>query len=268
MFGRPTALAIDLSDKYESVEIVERRDYGPDLWSIRVSHPEPFGFRPGQYATLGVEIDGKPLERPYSIVSAPEERELEFFVELIPDGALTPHLYPLGVGDHMLMRKRPKGLFLKGGLAADRTHLFLATVTGIAPFASILRQLRLQQAEHQTVPPKIVLVQGASFSHEFGYAPEMAQLGEEFPNFEYVPTVSRPWGDSGWEGEVGRAEDVLRKHADRTGIRPGQGMVYLCGHPGMISTGRAMMLRAGLRDEDILEEQYWPEGKAPTSASE
>jgi NAD(P)H-flavin reductase len=112
------------------------------------------------------------------------------------------------------------------------------------------------------------MVQGASFSHEFGYAQEMAQISGEFPDFEFVPTVSRPWGDSGWEGEIGRAEDVLRKHADRSGIRPGQGIVYLCGHPGMISTGRAVMLRAGLRDEDILEEQYWPEGKAPTSASE
>ncbi|MGH7641773.1 MAG: FAD-binding oxidoreductase [Candidatus Dormibacteria bacterium] len=261
-------MANELSAKYESVEIVERHDYSPDLWSIRVSHQLPFEFRAGQYATLGVEVDGKPLERPYSIVSSPEERELEFFIELIPDGALTPHLYPLHAGAELLMRKRPKGVFMKVGLVPERTHLFLATVTGIAPFASLLRQLRSQQVRGEVVPPKIVLVQGASFSHEFGYAKEMAQLGAEFPDFEYVPTVSRPWGDAGWEGEVGRAEDVLRKHADRSGIRPGKGVVYLCGHPGMISTGRAVMLRAGLRDEDILEEQYWPEGKAPTSASE
>ncbi|HUY56683.1 MAG TPA: FAD-binding oxidoreductase [Candidatus Micrarchaeaceae archaeon] len=261
-------MATELSDKYESVEIVERRDYGPDLWSIRVRHDLVFDFRAGQYATLGVEVAGRPLERPYSIVSSPEERELEFFIELIPDGALTPYLHPLQVGDRMLMRKRPKGLFLKGGLDPERTHLFLATVTGIAPFASILRLLRGQLQRGEAVPPKIILVQGASFSHEFGYAQEMAQIEAEFPDFEYVPTVSRPWGDPGWEGEIGRAEDVLRKHADRTGIRPGKGMVYLCGHPGMISTGRAVMLRAGLREVEILEEQYWPEGKAPTSASE
>ncbi|HEY6538674.1 MAG TPA: ferredoxin--NADP reductase [Candidatus Dormibacteraeota bacterium] len=261
-------MASDLSAKYDTVEIVERRDYGPDLWSVRVAHNSPFDFRAGQYATLGVEVEGRPLERPYSIVSAPEERELEFFIELIPDGALTPYLYPLGVGDRLLMRKRPKGLFLKSGLPPDRIHLFLATVTGIAPFTSILRQLQLERRRAELTVPKIVLVQGASFSHEFGYAEELQQLTAEFPEFEYVPTVSRPWGDSGWEGEVGRAEDVLRKHADRTGIRPGKGMVYLCGHPGMISAGRAVMLRAGLGDEDILEEQYWPEGKAPTSASE
>ncbi|HVC39599.1 MAG TPA: FAD-binding oxidoreductase [Candidatus Dormibacteraeota bacterium] len=261
-------MAIAISDKYAQVEIVERRDYSPDLWSIRVSHELPFEFRAGQYATLGVEVDGKPLERPYSIVSAPEEGELEFFIELIPDGALTPHLHPLQVGASLLMRKRPKGVFLKSGLDPDLAHLFLATVTGIAPFASILRQLQGQLRQGEIVPPKIVLVQGASFSHEFGYGEEMDQIALEFPDFEYVPTVSRPWGESGWEGEVGRAEDILRKHADRTGIRPGRGRVYLCGHPGMISSGRAVMLRAGLPDQDILEEQYWPEGKAPASASE
>ena len=143
-------MATDFSDKYEPVEIVERRDYGPDLWSIRVAHDLPFEFRAGQYATLGVEVNGKPLERPYSIVSSPEEKELEFFIELIPDGALTPYLYPLQVGDRMLMRKRPKGVFLKGGLAPARTHLFMATVTGIAPFASILRLLR---SVDTSIPP-------------------------------------------------------------------------------------------------------------------
>lgn len=261
-------MATDPTDKYQTVEIVDRRDHGPDLWTIRVRHPDPFDFRPGQYATLGLELDGKPLERPYSIVSSPEEEDLEFFIELIPGGALTPYLYPLQVGDRLLMRRRPKGLFLKGGLAQDRTHLFLATVTGIAPFASILRQLERLQGRGEVVPAKIILVQGASFSHEFGYAQEMARLVSELAGFEYVPTVSRPWGDSGWEGETGRAEDVLRKYADRFAIRASRGVVYLCGHPGMISTGRAVMLRAGLPDQDILEEQYWPEGKAPTGASE
>ena len=261
-------MASDISGRYESVEIVDRHDFGPDLWSIRVRHSSPFEFRPGQYATLGVEMDGRPLERPYSIVSSPEEAELEFFIELIREGALTPRLYPLNVGDRLLMRKRPKGVFLKGGLDPDRVHLFLATVTGIAPFASILRQLWRQMRRGELTPPRMILVQGASFAHEFGYAPEMAQLVSDFPHFEYVPTVSRPWDNPSWEGETGRAEDVLRKHADRFGIRPGQGLVYLCGHPGMISTGRAVMRRAGLPDQDILEEQYWPEGKAPVGASE
>jgi len=259
-------LATELSDKYQVVEIVARQDFSSDLWAIRVRPRIPFSFRAGQYATLGVELDRRVLERPYSIVSAPEEPDLEFFIERIPGGALTPHLHPLGPGDSLLMRKRPKGLFMRAGLAADRVNLFVATVTGIAPFASMLRHLRMASGTTPESLPRIALLQGASFSHEFGYAEEMADLARGEPWFEYLPTVSRPWQESAWSGETGRVEDVLRKHADSWGISPGRGMIYLCGHPGMIANSRAIMRRSGLEDQEILEEQYWPEGKEPTGA--
>lgn len=249
--------------RYARGRIVARWDFTPDLWAVRIRPEEPFPFRPGQYATLGVDLENKVLERPYSIVSAPEEPELEFFIELIPGGALTPHLHPLGVGDTVLMRRRPKGLFLRGGLDPARRHLFCATVTGIAPFASILRHL----TRSGEPVPEILLLQGASHSPEFGYAEEMSRLQAGLPGFRFVPTVSRPWAEHAWEGETGRAEDVLRKHADAFAIAPGSGTVYLCGHPGMISTGRAVMRRRGLADAEILEEQYWPEGKEPTGAA-
>ena len=88
-------------------------------------------------------------------------------------------------------------------------------------------------------------------------------MAAEVPWFEYVPTVSRPWEDPEWRGETGRVEDVLRKYADAAGIAPGSGAVYLCGHPGMIATGRAIMRRRGLDDDsEIFEEQYWPDTKA------
>lgn len=112
-----------------------------------------------------------------------------------------------------------------------------------------------------------MLVQGASYSHEFGYQEEMFALEAELRGFKYVPTVSRPWEDSSWEGETGRAEDVLRKYSDQLGIGPKTGVVYTCGHPGMIATARAVMRRRGLADSEIVEEQYWPEGKATTGAA-
>ncbi|HUY53914.1 MAG TPA: hypothetical protein VMV23_02005, partial [Candidatus Nanopelagicaceae bacterium] len=63
------------------------------------------------------------------------------------------------------------------------------------------------------------------------------------------------------------AEDVLRKYSDQFGIGPKTGLAYLCGHPGMIATARSVMRRRGLADSEILEEQYWPEGKAPAGAA-
>ncbi len=253
------------SEKYDSCEIVERRDFADDLWAIRLRPPAPFSFRPGQYATLGIELDGRVLERPYSIVSAPEEPLLEFFIERIPGGALTPHLFALGEGSPVLMRKRPKGLFMRHGLAPGRTHLFVATVTGVAPFASMLRHMQMA-VEPAGPPPRVALLQGASLSREFGYADEMSILKSRCSWFEYVPTVSRPWADPGWEGETGRVEDILRKYSDRFEVAPGLGTVYLCGHPGMIATARAVMTRRGLQEAEVIEEQYWPEGKEPTGA--
>ena len=86
-------------DKHYEAKILERRDLSEDLWLIRVDPGGPFKFLAGQYATLGVDRDGKRIERAYSIVSSPYEDGLEFFIELVPQGELTPKLYQLQVGD-------------------------------------------------------------------------------------------------------------------------------------------------------------------------
>src|SRR5690348_14858511 len=90
--------------KHAPVLVVERRDHTDDLWSIRVRHEEAFPFTPGQYATLALppHRGDKLVERAYSIVSDPEEDTIEFFFELVPEGALTPLLYEKGVGDEIL----------------------------------------------------------------------------------------------------------------------------------------------------------------------
>src|SRR2546427_13023620 len=91
-------------DKHYQARILERRDVSPDLWIVRIDPGGPFEFRAGQYATLGVEREGKRLERAYSIVSSPYEDSLEFFVELVPHGDLTPDLFKLKKGDTLLKR--------------------------------------------------------------------------------------------------------------------------------------------------------------------
>ncbi|MGA8273756.1 MAG: FAD-binding oxidoreductase, partial [Candidatus Sulfotelmatobacter sp.] len=100
-----------VDDKFYRARVTHRAEFAPDLWMIRIQPGGEFQFVPGQYATLGIEHDGKRTERPYSIVSAPFENEIEFFFELVPEGALTPRLYKLQPGDELLMRKIPKGKF-------------------------------------------------------------------------------------------------------------------------------------------------------------
>ena len=87
------------AEKFFDVRITTRVDFADDLWMIRVDPGREFHFAPGQYATLGVDNGKGLIERAYSIVSSPYEREIEFFFELVPQGELTPLLYRLGPGD-------------------------------------------------------------------------------------------------------------------------------------------------------------------------
>ena len=83
------------TEKFQRAIITKRVDLTPELWMIRIQPNGEFKFAPGQYATLGIDGPNKRTERPYSIVSAPHESELEFFFELVPPGDLTPLLYKL-----------------------------------------------------------------------------------------------------------------------------------------------------------------------------
>src|ERR1700758_3922353 len=110
-------------DRLSHARDTRRVDFGPELWMFRIQSGERFNFLPGQYAALGVEENGKRIERPYSIASSPSEDEVEFFFELVPDGALTPKLYKLQVGDQLLMRKVPKGRFSLDRSNCRKNHL-------------------------------------------------------------------------------------------------------------------------------------------------
>ena len=251
--------------KHAPVIVVERRDHTPDLWSIRVRHEEPFPFTPGQYATLALppHDGGKLVERAYSIVSDHDEQTIEFFFELVPEGALTPLLYEKGVGDEILMRRRAKGLFVLDQRPEKTHHLLVSTVTGVAPYVSMVRTTRrLLAADPQLQAPRVVLIQAGSQSVELSYLDELRALDAELPWLTYIPSVSRPWEDPDWTGELGRAEDVVRKHADTLGITPANAVAYLCGHPEMIATVRGIMRRCGFDPKNVREELYFQPGKA------
>ena len=224
-----------MDDKHYRARVTNRTDFAPDLWMIRIRSEGEFKFVPGQYATLGIEHDGKRTERPYSIVSSPVEDEIEFFIEHVPEGALTPLLYKLQPGDEVLMRKVPKGRFSLDIQGERKNHLLISTVTGVAPFVSYVRTLSKDWKEGRfDGSHKLFLLNGASRRWEFGYLDELNQFHKELPWFKYVPTVSRPWDHSDWPGETGRADDILRKYADQWELDAGNTIAYLCGHPEMI----------------------------------
>jgi ferredoxin/flavodoxin---NADP+ reductase len=249
------------TEKYQKTRITSRKDYAPDLWSIRIQPEQNLTFRPGQYATLGVEDGARIVERPYSIVSSPAEDEIEFFFELVPEGGLTPALHKLQVGDAVLMRRQAKGLFSLDGKSGHKNHYLVSTVTGVAPYVSIVRTLAREAEAGRPVNAQLVVLQSASRSWEFGYREELEAFANQFDWLRYIPTVSRPWEDPAWKGEVGRAEDVLRKYLDDCGFGPADTTAYLCGHPEMIANAKGILERRGFPRESLREELYWVQKK-------
>jgi ferredoxin--NADP+ reductase len=247
-------------DKHYHGRILERRDISPDLCVLHVDPGGPFEYHAGQYATLGLERNGVRTERAYSIASSPYEDALEFFVELVPTGGLTPTLFEMKPGDSLLCRKFAKGRFLLDLRSGRTNHLLISTVTGIAPFVSYVRTLYHDWKSGANSMPgdhKLYCLQGASRAFELGYREELERYSTEVPWFKYVATISRPWEDAGWKGEKGRVDDLLRKYTDAWGLQPDTTTAYLCGHPKMIEHSQGLLERAGWKKDAMLEEAYY-----------
>ena len=239
---------------------LDRRDISVDLCVFRINAGGPFAYLAGQYATLGMEREGVRTERAYSIASSSYEEALEVFVELVPNGSLTPSLFQLKAGDQLLCRKTAKGRFTLDLRSGRLNHLLVSTVTGVAPFVSYIRTPYHDWKGGGTSIPgncKLFCLQGAIRSFEFGYREELERYSAEVPWFKYVSTVSRPWEDPAWQGERGRVDDLLRKYTDRWELQAETTTAYLCGHPKMIENSRGTLERAGWKKDAILEEAYY-----------
>jgi ferredoxin--NADP+ reductase len=234
--------------KLPTASIVKRVDFTADHFKLWLEPREPFTFVPGQYCTIGV--DG--IERPYSIVSSPREPLIELFVELIwpPNGRLTPLLHKLRVGDSVTLRPRAKGVFvLKPEFAK---HVMVATVTGVAPFVSMLRYA----LETPSDGASFYVLQGASFADEFGYDTELGAVAAAHPNVKFVATCSRPAEprNARWRGETGRVNAIVERYVGEWAIAPSETCIYACGNPQMIEDVKARFAGTGFQVES---ERFW-----------
>jgi len=256
---------IDEANENYTARLVRREDQTDDLAYFWVRyHGDPVPFEPGQYMTIGVYVDGKLVQRPYSVASAPRhagDGGYEFYVRLVPIMRFTTLLWRLPIGHGMRMIG-PKGKFV---LEADdkRTHLFVSTGTGIAPFIAMMRETLADGA-----PRKTVVLHGCSFVDELGYRDllEGWQADGTYPVI-YEPTISRPDDprNAGWEGRVGRAENVVADVCRDLGLRPEQTVVYICGNPEMILNVERVLMDRGFPEFHVKKELYWPKGKPSTA---
>ena len=249
-----------------NARLIKRVDHTSDLATFWVKFDgEPTYFDPGQYMTIGVYADEKIVQRPYSVASPPEVADsegYEFYVRLVPIMRFTTLLWRLPLGQGMRMIG-PKGRFM---LEPDdkRTHLFVSTGTGIAPFIAMMRQHLIEGA-----PRRVVMLNGSSYVDELGYRDmlEAWQADGTYP-LTYVPTISRASDprNAGWDGRTGRVESTVLDVVRDLELRPEETVVYICGNPDMIINVEELLLGTGFPEFHVKKELYWPKGKVVPGA--
>lgn len=119
--------------------VVSVKHYTDRLFSFRITRPQSFRFRSGEFVMIGLPNAEKPVFRAYSIASPNWDEEIEFFSIKVPDGPLTQHLQKIQPGDTVLMRQKSTGTLVNDALTPGKNLYMISTGTGIAPFASLIR---------------------------------------------------------------------------------------------------------------------------------
>ncbi len=261
---------VGLTTAGPNATLVRRIDLTPAVARFIVSPDQGVpAFAPGQYFALGLTLDGHVVQRPYSAASPPGPgRYLEFLIRRVPGGRLTPALWELGAGARLRLG-RPKGLF---GLdpGERRTHLFVATGTGLAPTLSMLGSLRASVGPGMSTSWRAVVVHGTSSVSELAYRDRLERWARADPRVAYVPVVSQPGlpDNASWNGATGRVDGLVGAICDRYGLDAGGTVAYVCGNPDAIASVTRALAARGFPPGAIVTEQYWTaSGPQPTRSA-
>ncbi|MFN3167972.1 MAG: ferredoxin--NADP reductase [Phycisphaeraceae bacterium] len=208
----------------------------------------------------------KLVRRAYSIASPPrEKRWLEFYIVAVDEGALTPRVFDLEVGDRLFMDPKIKGHFTLKDVPDNTNLVTVATGTGLAPFLSMYQQYKDTPGRFN----KFVFMHGVRVEQDLGYRAMLEQLAKDDPRVVYLPAVSRAPQDSAWAGYRGRVttmfSDGAYERAVGRKLDPGSDHVFLCGNPAMIDQLEAELVgRDGFvvksprqKDGNLHFERYW-----------
>ncbi|WP_151633928.1 ferredoxin--NADP reductase [Noviherbaspirillum aerium] len=237
-------------------EVLSVHHWTDSLFTFTTTRDASLRFSNGHFTMIGLRVDGKPLLRAYSIVSANYEDHLEFLSIKVPDGPLTSRLQHIKVGDKIVVGRKPTGTLVIDYLLPGKRLYLLSTGTGLAPFMSIIRDPEAYEKYEQ-----IILVHGVRTVDELAY---YDLLVEHLPNHEflgdlvtsklrYYPTVTREQYRN-----MGRITDLIssgKLFADLNvpQLNPAEDRVMICGSPAM------------LRDlKSILEDRQFMEGNTST----
>lgn len=225
--------------------------WNESLFSFTTTRDKGLRFENGHFVMVGMEVEGRPLMRAYSIASANYDEELEFFSIKVPDGPLTSRLQNIRVGDELLISSKPTGTLVVDHLLPGKHLYLIGTGTGLAPFMSIIRDPEVYERYE-----KVVLVHGVRRIIDLAYRD---YISKELPQNEffgdavrekliYHPTVTR----DAFENQ-GRVTDILADGtlAQRIGlppVSPADDRFMLCGSPSMLKDMCKILDEAGFRE--------------------
>jgi ferredoxin--NADP+ reductase len=229
-------------------KVLSVRHWTDTLFSFRATRDSGFRFQNGQFAMIGLEVEGRPLLRAYSMASANHEEELEFFSIKVADGPLTSKLQKIREGDEILVGRKATGTLITDNLIPGQRLLLLSTGTGLAPFASLIKDPDVYE-RFET----IVLVHGCRQVSELAYGEELvAKLRDDelfgpllSEKLLYYPTVTRePFRNRGRITDLISSEQLFNDiHQAPLNIETDR--VMMCGSPGMLEELKAMFESGG-----------------------
>ncbi|WP_338699285.1 ferredoxin--NADP reductase [Bradyrhizobium sp. 26S5] len=233
---------------FQKETVLSVRHWTESLFSFTATRDPGFRFQNGQFAMIGLEVDGRPLMRAYSLASANHEEALEFFSIKVPDGPLTSRLQRIREGDIILVGRKATGTLIAGNLIPGKRLLLLSTGTGLAPFASLIKDPDVYES-YET----IVLAHGCRQVSELAYGEHLVEslCNHEFlgplikDKLIYYPTVTRePFRNRGRITDLITSnqlfDDIGQPALDRESDR-----IMLCGSPAMLEELRELFTARG-----------------------
>lgn len=231
--------------------VVSVKHYTDRLFSFRITRPQSFRFRSGEFVMIGLPNAEKPVFRAYSIASPSWDEEIEFFSIKVPDGPLTQHLQKIQPGDTVLMRQKATGTLVNDALTPAKRLYMISTGTGIAPFASVMRDPETYEKFEQ-----IILTHTCRDVAELAYGKELVAATREDPLIgELTPGRLHHFTSTTREisPRMGRITTLIgngelfkvlgTEPFDRANDR-----VMICGSMAMLKDVKALVEEAGLKE--------------------
>ncbi len=238
-----------MSSAFGTETVLDVRHWTDAYFSFTTTRDDGFRFDNGQFVMIGLEIEGKPLMRAYSIASANWEEQLEFFSIKVANGPLTSRLQHIKPGDSILVGKKPTGTLLISDLHPGRNLYLLGTGTGLAPWLSVIKDPETYERFD-----KVVLCHGVRGAADLAYRdyivnelPHHEFLGEAIAaKLKYYPAVSREPFEFNGHDQHGRLTDLMAdgRMMQHLGIEPldaEHDRAMICGSPQMLADFRALL---------------------------